>query len=211
MDNGSAIQRLWAWTMTRPRDWTWSRETHYTLLQIKTKTLSNVLEVYHDHFDPLCYRIGFVVLLLHCSGQMVELPDRMAPLTLAGQLKEQITGSIKETHTNINMSDECRKAVPLPPATGKHMLGRKSWTQSSWPRQTCIQSSTWFPTASHLQDTKQISDNAQQQVTGYYNSNDKLSIVASLVTCGGRNHTWLMSLQSILMCSLTQPLIWLQM
>lgn len=171
MDNGSAIQRLWAWTMTRPRDWTWSRDKHYTLLQIKTKTLSNPLEVYHDHFDPLCYRIGFVVLLLHCSGQIVELPDRMAPLTLAGQLTEQITGTIKETHTNINMSDKCRKAVPLPPATGKHMLGRKSWTQSSWPRQTCIQSSTWFPTALHLQDTTQISDNARQQATPLYHHN----------------------------------------
>lgn len=46
---------------------------------------------YHDHFDPLGYRVGFVVLLLlHHSGEVAQLPDGMALLTLTGQLQEQI-------------------------------------------------------------------------------------------------------------------------
>lgn len=45
---------------------------------------------YHDHFDSLCYRVGFVILLfLHHSGKVAQLPDRMALLTLTGQLQKQ--------------------------------------------------------------------------------------------------------------------------
>lgn len=42
---------------------------------------------YHDHFHSLGYRVGFIVLLfLHHSGEVAKLPDRVALLTLTGQL-----------------------------------------------------------------------------------------------------------------------------
>lgn len=43
---------------------------------------------HHDHFHSLGYRVGFVVLLLlHHSGEVAKLPDRVALLTLTGQLR----------------------------------------------------------------------------------------------------------------------------
>lgn len=62
-----------------------------TCVQIKTrKQMKEEERHYHDHFDSLCYRVGFVVLLfLHHSGKVAQLPDRMALLTLTGQLQKQ--------------------------------------------------------------------------------------------------------------------------
>lgn len=40
---------------------------------------------YHDHLDSLGYRVGLVVLLLfHDSGEVAQLPDRVALLALPG-------------------------------------------------------------------------------------------------------------------------------
>lgn len=61
---------------------------------------------YHDHFDSLGHRVWFVVLLfLHHSGEVVQLPDRMSLLTLSGQLSTNTT----HTHTFILYSCPLRE------------------------------------------------------------------------------------------------------
>lgn len=58
---------------------------------MKTKKQIKHQRFYHDHFDSLGYRVGFfILLLLNHSGEVAQLPDRMAFLTFTGQLQEQI-------------------------------------------------------------------------------------------------------------------------
>lgn len=37
----------------------------------------------HDHFDSLGDRVGFIILLLHHSGKVAQVPDRVALLTFS--------------------------------------------------------------------------------------------------------------------------------
>lgn len=52
----------------------------------KTTRTNGKKGCYHDHLHSLGYRVGFVVLLLHYSREVAQLPDWVALLTLTGQL-----------------------------------------------------------------------------------------------------------------------------